>query len=186
MTDWSNPSRRVPRQRAIFDRRALAGTVSELAETHGENARPQILDALKAALDTGHDELEKRLTDKPSAGHEITLGYAFLTDQLIRVIHDYVVTYVFPVANRTTAERLAILAVGGYGRAEMAPHSDIDIAFITPMKPVALVRAGDRGDALSPVGSWPQSWPFEPYHRRHHAHGERGFDHPDRACSKPG
>lgn len=135
MTDWSLPSRRVPRQRAIIDRRTLTAEVTELAEaTSGEKARPAILNALQTALQSGREELEKRLLQKPSAGHEITLGYAFLTDQLIRVIHDYVTTHVYPVANRTKAERLAIMAVGGYGRAEMAPHSDVDIAFITPMK----------------------------------------------------
>ncbi len=134
MTDWSMPSRRVPRQRAIINRRALADEIKALAETHGAKARPEILKALQAALANGRTELEARLAEKPSAGHEITLGYAFLTDQLIRVIHDYVTEFVFPVANRTTAERLAVLAVGGYGRAEMAPHSDVDIAFITPMK----------------------------------------------------
>ncbi len=135
MTDWSLPSRRVPRQRAIFDRRAVMGEISALAEElAGDKSRPAALKLLQAALEQGRGELERRLTEKPSAGHEITLGYAFLTDQLIRVIHDYVTAYVFPAGNRTTAERLAVLAVGGYGRAEMAPHSDVDIAFITPMK----------------------------------------------------
>lgn len=134
MTDWSLPSRRVPRQRAIIDRRRLGAAIADLAEEHGEKARPKVLEALQAALQAGRAELEQRLADKPSAGHSITLGYAFLTDQLIRVIHDYVVEQVYPVANRSTAERLAIVAVGGYGRAEMAPHSDVDMAFITPMK----------------------------------------------------
>lgn len=134
MTDWSQPSRRAPRQRAIIDRRALTTTISDLVEEHGDNARAQILSELQSVLQQGHKELEQRLKAKPSAGHEITLGYAFLTDQLIRVIHDYVTDHVYPVSNRTTAERLAVLAVGGYGRAEMAPHSDVDIAFITPMK----------------------------------------------------
>ncbi|MAY20352.1 MAG: [protein-PII] uridylyltransferase [Erythrobacteraceae bacterium] len=134
MTDWTQTSRRVPRQRAIIDRRVLTGDISALAEEHGAKARPKILKALQDALEAGRKELEDRLAEKPSAGHEITLGYAFLTDQLIRVIHDYVIEHVYPVANRSTAERLAVLAVGGYGRAEMAPQSDVDIAFITPMK----------------------------------------------------
>jgi [protein-PII] uridylyltransferase len=134
MSYWSSSSRRVPRQRAIFDRRAVTSSINELAAQHGEKARKHVLEELKVALEAGRAELQQRLKDKPSAGHEITLGYAFLTDQLIRVIYDYVVTHVFPIANRTTAERLAVLAVGGYGRAEMAPHSDVDIAFITPMK----------------------------------------------------
>lgn len=134
MTDWSIPSRRVPRQRAIVDRRALGSAIGAVAEEQGDTARPQVLKTLTKALENGRSELENRLIQKPSAGHEIAVGYAFLTDQLIRVIHDYVVEHVYPVANRTTAERLAILAVGGYGRAEMCPHSDVDIAFITPMK----------------------------------------------------
>lgn len=134
MTDWTSPNRRVPRQRAIINRRTITTVVGGLVDEFADGSRAHVLAELKAALDAGHAELEQRLKDKPSAGHEITLGYAFLTDQLIRVIYDYVVTHVYPVANRTTAERLAVLAVGGYGRAEMAPHSDVDIAFITPMK----------------------------------------------------
>ena len=134
MTDWNQPSHRVPRQRAIIDRRALMSDIGALAEEHGVKARPEILKALQGALEAGRKELEARLAEKPSAGHEITHGYAFLTDQLVRVIHDYVIDHVYPVANRSTAERLAVLAVGGYGRAEMAPQSDVDIAFITPMK----------------------------------------------------
>ncbi|MDC8755506.1 [protein-PII] uridylyltransferase [Erythrobacter sp. sf7] len=126
--------RRVPGQRAIIDRRALADEVAGLHEAQGTKARAAIVKALRAALDAGRAELERRLAEAPSAGHEVTGGYSFLTDQLLRVIHDHVTTHLYPVPNRTQAERLAILAVGGYGRAEMAPHSDIDIAFITPMK----------------------------------------------------
>ena len=40
-----------------------------------------------------------------------------------------------PLANPTTSERLLLMAVGGYGRGEMALHSDVDIAFVTPWKP---------------------------------------------------
>ena len=127
-------TRRVPNQRAILDRRVLAERVASLAEEHGEKARPAILEALREALDTGRAELARRLAEKPSAGYECVHGHSFLIDQLVRVIHDHVFEHVHPAPNRTAAERLAVLAVGGYGRAEMAPHSDVDIAFITPMK----------------------------------------------------
>ena len=44
-------------------------------------------------------------------------------------------TELHPLANPTTSERLLLMAVGGYGRGEMALHSDVDIAFVTPWKP---------------------------------------------------
>ncbi len=128
-----NP-RRVPDQRAIIDRRALAEQVAALFAAGGEGARGDIVKALACALGDGRAELARRLAAAPSAGHDVTGGYSFLTDQLLRVIHDHVTAHLYPVPNRTAAERLAVLAVGGYGRAEMAPHSDIDIAFITPMR----------------------------------------------------
>lgn len=126
--------RRVPGQRAIIDRRLLAEEIAALHEAGGAEARPGIVRALRMAFDEGRNELARRLEETPSAGHEVTAGFSFLMDQLLRVIHDHVTTHLYPVPNRTQAERLAILAVGGYGRAEMAPHSDVDVAFITPNK----------------------------------------------------
>ncbi|MGY6550598.1 MAG: [protein-PII] uridylyltransferase [Erythrobacter sp.] len=126
--------RRVSGQRAIIDRRALTEEVTAIALAGGKDARARVVQALRGALDRGRAEIVRRLAEAPSAGHECAGGQSFLIDQIVRVIHDYVTAHVYPVPNRTAAERLAILAVGGYGRAEMAPHSDVDIAFITPMK----------------------------------------------------
>ena len=128
---------RVPRQRAIIDRRKLASDIETLVAEHGDKARPHVVKLLKAALDKGRAELERRLEEKPSAGHENAGGFAFLIDQLIRVIHDHATTHLFPSANRSKAERLAVMAVGGYGRAEMSPHSDVDIAFLVGGKKTA-------------------------------------------------
>ncbi len=129
---------KIPNQRAVIDRRKLSADIAGAVAEHGASkARPQIVELLKAALATGRAELDKRLSEKPSAGHEITAGHAFLTDQLIRVMHDHVIADLYPVSNRSSGERLSMMAVGGYGRAEMAPHSDVDIAFLTPGKQTA-------------------------------------------------
>ncbi len=124
----------IPRQRAIIDRRALAERIELLVADQGERARSDIVALLRDAVAAGRAELGARLEARPSAGHEITGGHAFLVDQVVRLIHDHVVGHVFPVANRSAGERLTIMAVGGYGRAEMAPHSDVDIAFLTPTR----------------------------------------------------
>ncbi|HKT85678.1 MAG TPA: [protein-PII] uridylyltransferase [Novosphingobium sp.] len=126
---------RIPSPRAVIDRRDLVGTIDRLVEEHGHaKGRRFVVDALRQALDTGRAEVARRLKEKPSAGHDIAEAQAFLVDQLIRVIHDHVVDNVYPVSNRSRGERLTIMAVGGYGRGEMAPHSDVDIAFLTPIK----------------------------------------------------
>ena len=121
---------RIPDQRAIIDRRKLASEIEALVGQHGSKSRPQVVEALKRALETGRAEMERRLAARPSAGHAIAGGYSFLVDQLVRVIHEYVTHHTYPNANRSAGERLSIMAVGGYGRSEMAPHSDVDIAFL--------------------------------------------------------
>ena len=126
---------RIVHQRAVIDRRALASAISELVEAEGAaKARPKVVDLLRGALAAGRAEIARRLAEKPSAGHVSAEAQAFLVDQLVRLIHDHVVDHVYPAANRSSGERLTVMAVGGYGRGEMAPHSDVDIAFITPIK----------------------------------------------------
>lgn len=125
---------RIPNQRAIIDRRAVGAAIGTLAADKGAEARHEVVGLLRAALDTGRAEIAQRLKEKPSAGHECCAAQAFLIDQLVRLIHDHVVSHVYPSGNRSSGERLSIMAVGGYGRAEMAPHSDVDIAFITPTR----------------------------------------------------
>ena len=125
----------IPNQRAVIDRRALAEAVAAaVADGGAAKARPKVVTLLRDALDHGREELARRLAEHPSRGHECANGQAFLVDQLIRVIHDHVIADIFPAPKRTSGQRLTLIAVGGYGRGEMAPHSDVDIAFITPIK----------------------------------------------------
>ncbi|WP_374529858.1 [protein-PII] uridylyltransferase [Novosphingobium sp.] len=126
---------RIANQRAIVDRRVLADDIAQLVSERGAAAaRPAVVERLRGALAQGRSEIAARLAQKPSAGHDCAEAQAFLIDQLVRVIHDHVVGDIYRASNRSSGERLTIMAVGGYGRGEMAPHSDVDIAFITPIK----------------------------------------------------
>jgi [protein-PII] uridylyltransferase len=125
----------ILRQRDIIDRRALA---EALAQATGEATntaldRSVLLPPLKAALATGRDEIRRRFETEGSA-HRTVREQCFLVDQLIRVLFDFVTEAVYPLANPTAGEKLAIVAVGGYGRGEMAPFSDIDLLFLLPYK----------------------------------------------------
>ena len=118
----------IPQQRAIIDRRALA-------ERLAEADRPGAVAELKSALAVGRSEIARRLEERPYAGTEIAAATAFLTDQIVRLVHDFVAQRLHPLSNPTKSERLLLLAAGGYGRGEMAPFSDVDISFVTPWKP---------------------------------------------------
>ncbi|HZG47027.1 MAG TPA: nucleotidyltransferase domain-containing protein, partial [Allosphingosinicella sp.] len=117
-------------QRAIIDRRELADRLTGAG-------RAEAAELLKGALAAGREEIARRLIEQPYAGTELAAATAFLTDQIVRLAHDYVVTGLHPLANPTRAERLLLVALGGYGRGEMAPHSDVDLAFVTPWKPTS-------------------------------------------------
>ncbi len=129
---------RIPHQRAIIDRRALSDAISAaVAEAGAARSRAKVVELLRCALSDGRSEIARRLMEKPSAGNECAEAQAFLVDQLVRVIHDHVISDIYRASNRSSGERIAIMAVGGYGRGEMAPHSDVDIAFLTPGKQTA-------------------------------------------------
>ena len=126
----------LPSRRAIVDRRKLADAIAALPNDPAILKREATL-LLRDALDKGRDEIARRLAEHPSRGHEAAASYAFLTDQILRTTFDLATERLLPFSNRTTGERLTLMAVGGYGRAEMALYSDIDIAFLTPWKQTA-------------------------------------------------
>jgi [protein-PII] uridylyltransferase len=122
-------------QRGIIDRKGLEARLAALAASAADpfKLRADLLDALKETLAKGRAEVKLRF-DKGASGTEVVHANCFLVDQIVRTLHEFIATRVYPSANPTAGDRMALIAVGGYGRGELAPFSDVDVLFLFPYK----------------------------------------------------
>ncbi len=90
---------------------------------------PLILDI----LERGRTRATRRL-DAGGDGVEVARLFSQAADDAVQALWEFAAERLYPAANPTQAERLSLLAVGGYGRGVLAPHSDLDVLFLRPWK----------------------------------------------------
>jgi [protein-PII] uridylyltransferase len=129
----------VIREAPYFDLDALRQEASGLAHAYSgqdSSLRAALLERLRRLVDHATSEANRQL-ERDGDGRACAEGLSKFQDALIRLAYDFTTNHVYRAKNPSAAERMAIVATGGYGRGLLAPGSDVDLLFLLPYKQTA-------------------------------------------------
>src|SRR5262249_18028192 len=124
----------------LIDPTALIADLKELAKRHAghdRDLRSAIAQRLKAAMTQARARAENLLLDDRH-GRRCAERLAVMQDEIIRILFEFAGSELYPSRVPSEAERMAVVATGGYGRGLLAPGSDIDLLFFLPYKQTLL------------------------------------------------
>src|SRR6201993_1874846 len=124
---------------ADFDTQRITAAVNALAEKHAgreDMFRSSIAQLLKGELVAPPAGAQAMLLkDRHRRGRAERV--CLVQDEIIRILYSAATRHLYRSHVPSGAERMAVVATGGYGRGLMAPESDIDLLFILPYKQTA-------------------------------------------------
>ena len=120
----------------FIDGDALRRDLTALARANSDTAklRKLALAHIKTVFNDARAQVKARVDGGEMQGLAAAHALSALQDTLLQVLYDFATKHFYYAQNPTQAERIAIVATGGYGRGQMAPFSDVDLLFLRPYK----------------------------------------------------
>ena len=112
------------------DRLLAAFDAALPAEADERGLRNAAVKFLQEAREEATGWIETDLAGHPRNARDTVGHYAQMTDGIVRMLFHLATTRMHPKPAQDRHSNMAVLAVGGYGRAEMAPQSDVDLLFL--------------------------------------------------------
>ena len=114
-----------------------ADLAPDLAAIAGESAsdwerRVKAAARIQHTAQKTRERIKSDFLGRSIGGAETARRLSLLNDAIVRSSFKFVTDGLFPLVAPTTAEVISLAAVGGCGRGEMAPFSDVDLVFLTP------------------------------------------------------
>ncbi|MGH6779796.1 MAG: [protein-PII] uridylyltransferase, partial [Bradyrhizobium sp.] len=136
MDDVATQTRLGP---SYFDTPRIIAAIDALAQQYAgrdDAFRAAMAQFLKAELVAARAGIQAALLSDRH-GRRCAERLCFVQDEIIRVLFSAATRHLYSSPIPSGAERMAVVATGGYGRGLMAPESDIDLLFILPYKQTA-------------------------------------------------
>ena len=124
---------------ALFDTARIEAEIEKLADKHAGNndqLRSAMAQLLRAELTRAREKIQQLLL-KDRHGRRCAERLCHVQDEVIKVLFKTLIRHLYYSSLPSEAERMSVIATGGYGRGLMAPESDIDLLFVLPYKQTA-------------------------------------------------